>query len=272
MCITTDLAELIGTIIANLVDFENRRHHIFYQNKMKNLTDGGNCMILPIPGVITGLHDTTPYGSVLCDIVNKLTPLGRSMSKGGSQGITVSQIGQYTVLKCDSIDPKAILRAICTLDKSIRPSINARLIEWYREKFYGPEWQLVLACFNNKQVLKAQPLWIEYDPFDFTKVFFPGADSHNGEPPLIGKPVHRDHKLLLGTYSSNSKGNLNFGPEFQGPEIISDAKWKLIHNEGFMMNMTINGDWWGTVDPKTQKLISFLLNTKKEYNDFKNMS
>lgn len=273
MSITSDLAELIGTIIANLVDFENSRHNLFYQNKMQNFSDGGNCMILPIPGKINKLHDTTEYGTFLEDIVKKLTPLSRSMSKGVSKGITISQVGQYTVLQCDSIDPKAIWREIGKLDSKIRPSINSRLIEWYRE-FYGPEWQLILACFNNKQELKAQPLWIEYEPFDFSKVFYPGADSHNGEPPLIGKPVHRDHTLLLGTYASNSVGNVNFDPKFKGPKIIIDALWKLIENERFMMNMTSNGDWWGELDPVLNKTFkSFLLNTKKEYNAItKNMS
>lgn len=272
MCITTDLAELIGTIIANLVDFEKRRHNIFYQNKMQNLTDGGNCMILPIPGRITALHDTTPYGTFLDEIVKKLTPVHRAgISKSSSKGITISQVGQYTVLQCDSIDPKEIWRKIGRLTPSLRPSINTRLIEWYRE-FYGPEWQLILACFDNKQELKAQPLRIEFEPRDFNKVFYPGADSHDGEPPLIGKHVHRDHKLIFGTYSDNSVGNVNFGPEFKGPKVISDAKWKLIHNEGFMMNMTTNGDWWGTIDPVTQELKTFLLNTKKEYNGIKTMS
>lgn len=266
MCITSNKAELSATTIANIVDFKKKQHNLFYQNKMQNLADDGNCMILPIPGRIIALHDTTPFGKFLDDIIKKLTPIGRSMSQASQKGISLSQVGQYTVLTCDKIDPKEIIRAISSLDKSIRPSINARLIEWYRE-FYGPEWQLVLACFNNKVELKAQPLWIEYGPFDFNKVFFPGADSHNGEPPLIGQPVDRDHSLLLGTYASNSRGNLNFGPEFMGPKIITDTQWNLVKNQLFPVNMTTNGDWWGELDPVLKKIFkSFSLNTKKEYN------
>ncbi len=258
---TTSKSEQTDSKIANLVDFTTRRHNLFYQKK-----NGRKFMILPIPGRITSYQkETKPFGNFLNDIDKNLTPV----YLGKKNEITVLQNGQDTVLKFNRINPEEIIRAISKLDESIRPSIKNELIEFH-SNFYRPEWQLIIVCFDNKQEI-AQPLWIEYDPFDFNKVFFPGADSHDGEPPMIGKPVNRDLTLIFGTYSDNSVGNVNFGPEFKGPKVISDAKWKLIHDERFMMNMTTNGDWWGTIDPKTQKLTSFLLNTKKEYNDFKNM-
>lgn len=254
MCITTARAELSKTKIGLIADYITRLHHLFYANNVQNLSDGPNCMILPIPGQIKKLHDTTPYNKFMDELDRAFPPRqmrsSDSRSLSASKSITIEQVGAYTVVRCESIDANAIQKALETLPENIQPKIGLPLLKWY-EEFYGKGHQLILCCFNNKELKQAQPVYVEYVPINFSIGFFPGADSHDGNPPRMGKPVDRDHVLFFGTRANLSRAMARpviFTENVNVPKVIQYSDWNRFTLNGDISS-TYNCDWHLHIDP-----------------------
>ncbi len=239
MCISTAPAELNSTKIGFVADFTTKLHHLFYANSVQNLSDGPNAMILPIPGVIQKIHDTTDFGNFMEDIARHFAPVyrGTKLGTGISKGVSIVEVGAYTVLSCDSIDPEAIAKALQLVPENKRPTISADLLNWYRD-FYGSKANLAICCFDSKQLTKAQPIWIEYKPKDFEMGFMPGADSHDGTPPRMGVLVDRDHQLFFGMVIDDFSKNVHFSQSV--PAVINNAQWIKFNNIG---SVGKNCDW-----------------------------
>jgi hypothetical protein len=241
MCISTAPAELFGTKIGFVADYTTKLHHLFYANSVQNLSNGPNAMILPIPGVIQKIHDTTDFGNFMEDISHAFAPpMMRSGKLGASvaKGITIEEVGAYTVLRCPVINAFAIEAALKQVPENKRPAISSALITWYRD-FYGAQTHLAICCFDSKQMIKAQPIWIEYQPNDFAIGFYPGADSHDGTPPKIGKLIDRDQQLFFGAVLNDQPGNVQFSQSVPFP--IKNANWL---NVGNVQGLGQNGDWY----------------------------
>lgn len=244
MCISTAFADLSSTKIGFVADYTTKLHHLFYANNVQNLSNGPNAMILPIPGVIQKIHDTTPFNNFMEDISRRFAPpIFRSSKLGASvaKGITIEEVGAYTVLRCPLINAKAILQALQLVPKNKRPALSSELISWYRD-FYGKQTNLAICCFDSKQMIKAQPIWIEYQPNDFAIGFYPGADSHDGTPPKIGSTVDRDQQLFFGAVLNDQPGNVHFSQSVPFP--IKNAHWTKFNHVFDSDGTGENGDWY----------------------------
>ncbi len=274
MCITSKKSEMKSTKIASLVDYYTGRHHLVYANNVHNLHRGPNCLILPIPGEIIEVHDTTAYHSFMDELADNFRePVGRGLSTAKGKGnIVIKEVGVYTVLICNKIVPDEIMKTLKKVDHWKRPDISEELMSWYAS-FYGKNAQLLICCFDNLEMEKAQPVWVEYAPFNMLAAFYPAVDSHNGEPPQMDKWVDRDHQLYFGVigprrYESYMK-RCNFSASV--PQIFKEAYWRKFND---MVQNGPNCDWNIELQPKAKDGIGSLIGAtslqqafkKKEYD------
>ncbi len=240
MCISVNNARLWGTSIANVADFNLHHHHLFYQNKVENLSSTPNAMILPVPGIVQKLHDTSAYGKFLDEVVEQLKPRGRGMFV--SKSVSIEDVGMYTIVRARVIEPAEVESALLSVSSHKRPYMKPSLLGWYRG-FYGKNTELLICCFDSKEATKPQPIWVQYEPHHFSKLFFPGADSHNGEIPNIGGKVERDHHLIFGTVGASvsaPRGSFGRFSESKIPETLISTRWQHLDE---INGQGINGDW-----------------------------
>ena len=96
MCISASVAEFSGTkgyIGETTIDGE-KIHVLGYQNKARNLSDGGNALILPFPTKKLSKENVIDVGesgkSLLDNWVEMLRPKTRGVSKGLIGAVTNS--------------------------------------------------------------------------------------------------------------------------------------------------------------------------------------
>jgi len=252
MCITVEEAIMNQTITGVLVDYLKKTHTLFYQNAAENIHDGPNALILPILGAVIGeAIDTTPFNKCLNDIVSFFEVRTRGgLSKGLSKGIAIYECGAYTVIHAKDASLKGIEKALQSIQPNKRPNISRELSEWYQTYYSKPE--LLICCFDGSEMTEVQPIMIEYVPRDFNKVFIPGADSHDGTVPRMGKQrVSRDHKIIFGTIGDGPK----FGQQVKFSQTTAEtvamerATWEVIN---YPFN-GINCDWQFEFEEKNQR-------------------
>ena len=87
--------------------------------------------------------------------------------------------------------------ALLGIPEEKRPKINPELMDWYEN--YYPMWPIAVCCFNNREAIKAEPLFWWYKPVLEENLFFPGVDAHDGDVPKLGTKVVVDHSIILGS-------------------------------------------------------------------------
>ena len=259
MCITAKPAELSSTYVGVLVNFKKGTHTLMYQNKMENRATGTNCMILPILGEISSpLVDTTAYGNFMKEIVTATTPVNRSFGGGDmvAKGVTVQKVGKYEIVIAKDASTAAIKEALESLDVSKRPEISVELLDRYQEFYSNPT--LVICCFSNKDAEISQPIMVEYIPRDMSKIFLPGADSHDGSVPKMGEDVDRDHSLVIGIIPIGETKPYGMYPVTftqKVPAEIANAYWVGIQPA---IN-GINADWQCSVEESGFGKMNYLI-------------
>lgn len=238
MCITSKPAHLIKTKIGLVANLQNRTHTLLYQNAVENRFKGANCMILPILGNVRSIADTTNYNRVLDEVAaatkSQFTSRGMSLSKS----ITVHEVGKYTVIHSVFATPTVIAKELEKLPENKRPDIAKKLLKWYLAYYGSPE--LILCCFDSSNDA-VQPISVTYTPRNFSSLFFPGADSHDGSVPNIGARTDRDHTLLVGLYGGKPlQKKVHLSQHESMPKELSYAEW-LFHHQ--VDRFGDNGDW-----------------------------
>lgn len=214
MCCSSKLAKFEGTQ-GYIGEVEHPTHglvHVMgYQNKAKNLFSGPNAMLLHFPAkeemTASNVIDLGDAGGkkILDQWKDRLFPEdGYKMSKSSSRGFTnsvqVFDTGIYMVVM--SPKPSLITSALAEVPENKRPEISAELLAWYETHY--PGWTLAVCCFDNRDAIKADPLFWWYKPLDPMRLHFPAVDSHDGTPPKLehqGRAwgVHTDHVIVLGS-------------------------------------------------------------------------
>lgn len=205
MCVTSDLAELLGTKIylGQKITYERLINVLAYQNKPVNLSTGPNAMILHIPAraQMTQANNlnTQGCGNLLDDMIRSTIPVTRSggMSKSFSisERALVYESGIYTIVQARNAD--AVYDALSRVPTNKRPIISRELLQYFNQTYKG--WTIQLCCFDNKDTAKADPLMWWYEPMDTSTFVLPGIDSHDGGVPNFQQPVNRDTYLIFGS-------------------------------------------------------------------------
>ncbi len=223
MCISNDTA-----IFRNTKGYIGRTKNdtvvMAYQMEAQAIGDGLRAIILQIPAKkIVKIHDTTNY----CNFLNEIASASKdyvfdsiqgSMPKQLTRGMsktlsipTFEKIGMYNVVTLESYKHFQFLSEVFPVGKC--PEISDSLIDFYSQ--YYSDWKFIVATFDNKTPMSAQPFMVEYESQigmddnadEISEVFiFPALDNgddngfHQGLPTI--KAVREDHFLS----TSHEKG------------------------------------------------------------------
>jgi len=196
MCITAASAHLTST---KILSFQKENGEVFlaYQNEVMN-ESGKNAMILPIPGKIKTLYDTSKYNTFL-DTITLRTKIseeynygvlsGRGgMTRGMSKSLSIEQkkVGMYNIVYSALMTD---LEEVCKLeDVKITPELLSFFNTHYKN--FG----FICCLFSSKYKMSAQPIAFDYEPINKEHIFFPTMDSHDGSAPKHTS-VRLDHKI-----------------------------------------------------------------------------
>jgi hypothetical protein len=209
MCLTIHDAELSKTILYAGTGTRGGVpvHVLAYQNQVKNLGKGPNCMALPFP---CGEPMGAPNMVDVSDSKNFLKGLARSLNhptvrsrgldhdslKTLSRGVAqVFNHGMYTVILANG--DESIADALHRVPVNRRPTLPR---DWDIDVFYKtyyPGCAVALCCFDAGAQMSPDPLLWWYVPSDPEYLFAPALDSHGG-PPNIKGTVRVDHTVLFG--------------------------------------------------------------------------
>ena len=207
MCVTFEPAELSNTILY-IGEVEHPEHgliHVLgYQNSVKNLATGPNCMILHFPSAeplgSANALDCSEAIHILEDIQAAAIPavmaLGSDDESFGSvdfDEVQVFDVGSYSVAL--SATPSKIPDALGEIPREKRPQLNREIFDWYQEHFAG--YSVALCCFEVAQESKSEPLLWWYKPSNPEELHAPAIDAHDGAPPVLGAQVAVDHTLVV---------------------------------------------------------------------------
>ena len=182
-------------------------HTLGYQNSVKNLSTGGNALLLPIPArprtmTAANIVDTSSAPDFF-DSIERAFPVPLAAS-GASQvhdrGVTIKapivfEHDIYTiVLAGDAEQIPAVLKRV---PAARRPNLNPEIFKAYARWYKG--WTFALCCFNNREQANAKPMLWWYEPSDPSTLFFPALDAHTGHAPDLGASVDVDHLVAFGT-------------------------------------------------------------------------
>lgn len=208
MCVTSATAYLNNTVVGGW-DIQHPtygyRHVLAYQNAPENLASEANCMLLHIPTTAdlepSNLIDTSACPALLYDIVKMLLPppLENSRSMDVSPQNYIIEMGVYHVALLNDLSSTALNGVLNQIPVSKRPTIALELLQFYVEHF--PNYRLVLACFDNKNLKIASAIMLHYEPIFPRKIFFPLLEGHDGNVPHIGQNIRMHQHIIYGSVS-----------------------------------------------------------------------
>lgn len=220
-----------------------------YQMDAEVVGEGQRAIILQIPAMkVVKIHDTTEYCNFLNDIANQtcnhiFSPdgviKGKSMRKFEECGLELQKIGMYNVVVLENYQDFKDLSKVFPPEHC--PSIQEDLIQFYSE--YYSDWKFVVATFDNKKPMSAQPFMVEYESFitdeKGQEIFiFPALDNQteNGYHESVPKItlISEDHLL---TFPHEKGLEINYTQKVPLDLISNKVGWYT------RKNLTFNGDY-----------------------------
>jgi hypothetical protein len=273
MCVSAAPAKFASTIVYGRATELLRRpvHVLGYQNVAKNLADGPNAMILPIPSATPmgpdNALDARPFARILegyRTALYSLIPRSASPSRGpvaacaAPPPVQVFESGSYTVVLAHRAEIGAIEDALATVPEAKRPSISPALISIYQRWYSG--WHIALCCFD-ASIGGPEPMIWQYQPLDPTHVFLPGLDAHDGGLPRLDDSVALDHAVALGVDSPSPDPSLRAAyvtlPSTVPAELAPLFPARVV-GEASMTDRLANGDWYLPAVPTNASLAAAL--------------
>lgn len=216
MCITSSRSILDNTYIGAW-DINHPthgyRHVLAYQNRVKNLSQGPNCMLLPIqsaqPIHPDCLIDTTEQPDFLTDLYEVVYPTGLEndgnwMSWEDETTNYVVEQGVYHIALLNDCSEEAVERTLKQIPATKLPKLTTELLDFFRANY--TDFPLLLCCFDNKAAQQATPILVHYLP-RFPEVLMANAlDAHDGIP-KIGQQISFHQKIILGSYKKDPAPN-----------------------------------------------------------------
>jgi len=197
---TAATANLSGThLYAGEGTYKGRDVHVIaYQNEASS--SGPNAMIIPFPTSEAmgpeNIIDTSMFPTFLKSITEPLQQRTRSAlnsTKSVHKGYQVFDVGSYTVVLATQIS--SVTEALAEVSLNRRPTVSASFIEGFAALY--PDWPVALCCWNGD--IKPEPLLWWYIPRDFSQIFAPSMDAHDGGPPKLNTDVLVDHWVAFGS-------------------------------------------------------------------------
>lgn len=189
-----------------------------YQMEAQAIGEGLRAIILQIPAKkIVKIHDTTAY----CNFLNEIATQSQEVHFDNIQGVVskgklrgssksikpvIEKVGMYNVVTLESYKQFQFLTEIFPKDEC--PKVADELIDFYSR--YYSDWKFVIATFDNKIPMSAQPFLVEFESQidngmtdeNFNEVYvFPSLDNgddngfHSGVPQ--NKAIREDHFLCF---------------------------------------------------------------------------
>lgn len=191
---------------------------IAYQMDAQAIGEGLRAIILQIPAKkIVKIHDTTEY----CNFLNEIVSQSKEVHFDNIQGAVsknqmrllsktikpiVEKVGMYNVVTLESYKQFQFLPEIFPVGEC--PTVTDELIDFYSN--YYSDWKFIIATFDNKIPMSAQPFLVEFESQidngvvdeKLNEVYvFPALDNgddngfHNGLPQK--KAIREDHFLCF---------------------------------------------------------------------------
>ncbi|MGH1335548.1 MAG: hypothetical protein ACRBFS_05415 [Aureispira sp.] len=214
MCITSSRSLLDNTYIGAW-DIEHPnygyRHVLAYQNRVQNLTEGPNCMLLPIQSAETivpaWVVDSTVCPNFLTELYNTLDPVVEDdglpwMSIEPERMNYVVERGVYHIAILNDLSEEALLNTLAQIPINKKPVLTAELLDFFRNNYN--QFPLLLCCFNNANALQAAPILVHYPPQFPATLMVNTLDSHGGIP-VIGKSTPFHQKIIIGSYKNTQE-------------------------------------------------------------------
>ena len=250
MCVSAFKAEFTGTKLY----LGKKKHPLYgnifvlgYQNNVQNLHTGPNAMLIHLPTKQLdkmNLLDMSSNKTIFSDFQKSIEPQAKSISMGfagpvSRESFSVVKHGVYDVIMADSA--KSIPEAMKFVDPLKRVYINQELIDFYSQHY--TDYMITLWCFNNRDMLNADPVFIWYKSIHEDFFVLPAVDAHTGHAPDLSKIVQTDHYVFLGS-------DQNFDPNTWHEayyDFYTDKKLKFflpefVTGQKFKKSM-INGDF-----------------------------
>jgi hypothetical protein len=247
MCITVNKALLTGTKILSM-PLENGNHFLAYSNSVKNVSGKPNAMILPIPGVTRKelFHNTADYNDFLDEITKRarVEEDWMGIRSRGAKSLSFKldkfELGMYTIGLTDSFD--GVEAYIASLPEEKRPEISDGLRTFFQEECAG--WSFAVCCFDSTSTIDAQPIALEYAPFDRSQLYFPTVDAHDGGAPDMKAMVDVDHTFIFehtGKFEIEGERAPYFAVrsiklDDEVPEFLRERKYRFVTVKGAQRN------------------------------------
>jgi len=252
MCVSAFRAEFTGTNLYLGKKVHPLLGSIFvmgYQNKAQNFHSGPNAMIIHIPTKHIdkqNLLDMSSNKTVFKDFKTAVEPrakgaLSFASAVSRSASFQVVKHGIYDVIIADSA--RAIPEAMKLVEPEKRVYINKELIEFYAHHY--PEYTITMWCFNSKDLVQSDPVFIWYKPIEENLLVFPAVDAHTGHAPDLTTSVQTDHYVFIGSdiqFNKYSWHEVYY--DFYTDKNLKMFLPKFVAGERFTVNM-LNGDFVG---------------------------
>lgn len=233
MCITSSRSILDNTFIG-VWDINHKiygfRHVLAYQNRVQNLDEGPNCMLLHIqsskeikPDWIIDTSKDQNFLTELFDIIVPPIPEGTQedwMSLPKERNNFVVERGVYHIAILNNLSDSSVQETLNQIPKPKLPNIKMELISFFKENFKG--FPLLLCCFDNKDAKQAAPILLHYPPIHSNNLMVNTIDSHGGIP-QIDKNIMFHQKIIIGSskddFSTTIKAPYNEVPKNFHPQL-----------------------------------------------------
>ncbi len=217
MCCSVHVSKMSNTLIYSGEAQKNEKsvHVLAYQNSAE--TDGPNAMVLPFPTDVKmgkdNIIDTSKFKSFLKNITN--ASKHRSFTKGarrltlGSAAFhdslaEVFDVGSYTVVLADKVSQ--IPEALTRVPKEKRPEISTQFLLGFGHLY--PQDPIAICCWNGS--IEAEPLLCWYEPRNYSTLFVPTMDAHDGNAPQVGTLVRTDHIISVGSVGPTNGNEVHY--------------------------------------------------------------
>lgn len=216
MCITSSRSLLDNTYLGAW-DIQHPhygyRHVLAYQNRVQNLEEGPNCMLLPIQSAQAlepaWLVDTSACPNFLTELYDVLDPPPSIeedgyawMSVGDDRVNYVVEQGVYHIAILNNLTSTALEETLAQIPTEKLPFISKELLGFFENHY--KDFPLLLCCFNNKEAQQAAPILVHYPPMYPQKLMLNTLDSHGGIP-RIDKMTGFHQKMVVGSYKNEQE-------------------------------------------------------------------
>lgn len=271
MCVFSGKADAKGTKVA-VYHMMDGTQVVYYQNAVvslegeedfgwgipanpEDLLEGGVAMILHVPAkALTpeSLIDTSKFPNILDDMEAALNPMSKEMayrgrSLGDDSDIFIVEMELYTSVAVNRATVGDVMTALERVAPARRPVIGREQLGYY----LSIGFPLVLACFNNREMTKSNPIGVHFTPLRPDLMMAMGVEEHDGGIPNFNVPVRRDHQVIFAVEGMTVGDEVTYTDEIPDsamtllPKRVLGHSWTGIHPNGDFVvktNHVLRGD------------------------------